>query len=316
MDYRVLGRTGLKVSTLGLGTGTRFGNAREHSQSAATQLVRTALDLGINYIDTAATYLSAEAMLGEALAGVPRERFVLATKFFPADEAGVPITPAELRTSVERSLKNLRLETVDVLQVHGLRPHWHQPVMAALGGELERLQQAGKFRFLGVAETILADPRHEMLPLAVPTGRFAQALVAYNLLSPWAGQQALPACAAHGVGVVGMVAVRRALHDRALLSRLVREAQTRGEIGVAELDPAAPLDWLLDAHTPTLAAAGYRFALTHPAVASVLSGTLKVEHLKANVAAVTAPPLPPSHLERLHALFSRTDPLKWVPYDL
>lgn len=316
MNYRPLGRTGLQVSVLGLGTGTRFGNQREHPQESATRLVRAALELGINYIDTAAIYNDAEAMLGAALAGVPREQYVLATKFFPADQAGAPIAPAQLRASVEQSLRRLRVETVDVLQIHGLRPHWQEPVLAALGETLAALQREGKFRFLGVAETIVGDPRHEMLVAAAPTGSFAQALVAYNLLSPWAECAALPACARHDVGAVAMVAVRRALHDPVLLGRLVREARARGEAGVAELADTGPLDWLLDADTPTLAAAGYRFAIAHPAVAAVLAGTLNLEHLRANVAAVNAPPLPAEKLARLRAIFLRTDPVKWVPYDL
>jgi L-galactose dehydrogenase len=316
MLHRPLGNTGLSVSILGLGTGTRFGDRRNHSQPEATRLVRGALDLGINYIDTAAMYLDAETMLGEALAGVPRDQFILATKFFPADEHGSPITPAQLRASVERSLQHLRLETVDVLQVHGLRPHWHTPVMAALGDELERLKREGKYRFLGVAETIVDDPYHAMLPLAAPTGRFSTALVAYSLLSPWAEQNAVPTCAKHGVGVVGMVAVRRALRDPAMLRDLLHAARNRGEPGAVELPDDNALEWLLDADCPTLAAAGYRFAIAHPGVASVLSGTLNLEHLEANLAAVCAPPMPEQHLAKIRQIFLRMNPERWRPFDL
>lgn len=316
MHYRTLGKTGLRVSVLGLGTGTRFGRQPDHSQAAANQLVGAALDLGINYIDIAAMYLEAEAMLGTALAGVPRDHYVLATKFFPADAEGRPISREQLRRSVERSLRCLRVDTVDILQIHGLRPHWRAPVLAELGDELATLQSEGKFRFLGVAETIMEDPRHEMLTAAAPTGRFAQALVAYNLLSPWAECEALPACERHGIGVVGMVAVRRALHDPVRLTRLVREARARGEPGMNGLPDENPLDWLLDEHSPTLAAAGYRFAISHPAVASVLAGTLSIEHLKANVAAATAPPMPEEQRARVREIFLQTDPTAWRPYDL
>jgi L-galactose dehydrogenase len=316
MLHRPLGQTGLQVSVLGLGTGTRFGDPRNQSRADATRLVRAALDLGVNYIDTAPMYLDAEEILGEALDGVRRERFILATKFFPVDEHGAPIAPAQLRASVERSLQRLRLDTLDVLQLHGLRPHWLAPVMAALGGELEALQREGKFRFLGASETIVEDPRHAMLPLAAPTGRFAVGLVGYSLLSPWAEVAAIPACVRHGVGVVGMVAVRRALRDPAMLQSLIRQAKERGEAGVVDLPDENPLDWLLDGHTPTLAAAGYRFAIAHPAVATVLAGTLSVDHLKADIAAACAPPMPAEQLERVQKIFLRTDPEKWRPFDL
>src|SRR5262245_49932733 len=117
MLYRPLGRTGLNVSILGLGTGTRFGDPRNQTQDQATRLVRTALELGINYLDTAPMYLEAESILGQALAGVPRASYVLATKFFPMDKAGVPFTPEQLRLSVEQSLRRLRVESIDILQL-------------------------------------------------------------------------------------------------------------------------------------------------------------------------------------------------------
>jgi L-galactose dehydrogenase len=316
MHYRRLGRTGLNVSVLGLGTGTRFGDPRNQSVHEATQLVRTALDFGINYIDTAAMYLEAESMLGAALEGVARERFVLATKFFPADDSGKPISPAQLRESVERSLVRLRLETIDVLQIHGLRPHWLHPVFDSLGAELDALRAEGKYRFLGVAETIVEDPRHEMLPAVAQLDRIDAALVAYSLLSPWAEIAALPACVAHGVGVVAMVAVRRALRDPEMLARRIREAHLRGDPGVSELSTENPLSWLIDEHSPTLAAAGYRFALAHPAVSCVLSGTLSIGHLKANVAAACAPPMPKEQLARIRKIFLHTDPVQWRPFDL
>jgi L-galactose dehydrogenase len=261
-------------------------------------------------------YLEAECLLGHALAGVPRESYVLATKFFPADETGAPLTPMHLRRSVEQSLRRLRVEALDVLQLHGLRPHWHPSVMDALGAELERLRNEGRFRFLGAAETIVEDPRHEMVPPIAPTNRFAMALVAYPLLSPWAETAALTACQRHGLGVVAMVAVRRALRDPAFLQDVLRAARARGEPGIDDLPAENPLDWLLDGHAPTLAAAGYRFAVAHPAVSSVLAGTLSPDHLHANVAAVCAPPMPASQLDRIRRIFLRTNPEHWKPFDL
>lgn len=316
MHYRTLGKTSLRVSVLGLGTGTRFGDPTRR-QEDVTQVVRSALDLGVNYIDTAAIYLEAEARLGVALAGVPRERFVLATKFFPADKSsGTPITPAQLRTSVENSLRQLRLDTVDILQIHGLRRSWLAPVMERLGSELTTLQHEGKFRFLGVAETIVDDPLHEMLPAAAATGRFAQALVGYSVLSPWAEIAALPACAFAGMGVVGMVAVRQALRDPVRLTQVIRTAKARGEAAVRDLPDENPLDWLLDGHCPTVPAAAYRFAISHPVMTSVLSGTLSLAHLRDNLAAVNAPPMPPEQLARIRAIFLHTDPRQWNLFDL
>ena len=320
MLFRTLGKTGLRVSVLGLGTGSRFGRL-EGSATAADRiaLVRTALDLGLNYFDTAAAYGDAEAFLGRALAGVPRGDYGVATKFCPVLADGMkpagmdaaPITPADLRLSVEASLRRLQVGMIDILQIHGLRPHWREPVMAALGDELERLQAEGKFRFLGVTETLVDDPRHKMVPAFAPDPRLATACLAYSLLSPWAELEALPACQEHGVGAVAMVAVRRALSDPAHLAAVVAAARAAGETILDRRPASASLDWLLGPHTPTLAAAGYQYVLAHPAIASVLAGTLNPDHLRANVLAACAPPLSAERVARIRDVFLRTDPTRW-----
>lgn len=316
MLYRTLGATGLRVSVLGLGTGTRFGDPRQNSAADAARLVRAALDFGINYIDTAAIYGEAEAQLGAALAGVPRERFIIATKFWPVDAGLQPITPAELRASVNRSLQRLRVETIDVLQIHGLRPAWLGPVMDRLGPELAALREQGRYRYLGVSETIVEDPVHEMVPWAAADGRFAAALIGYNPLSPWAEHSTLPACEAVRMGVIAMVAIGRALRDPAKLERLIREARERGEPGVANLPRKDPLGWLRDAAGGSMAAAGLRFAASHPAVATVLAGTLDVEHLRENVTAACRPPLPEEVRARVRRVFLNTDAAYWRPGDV
>jgi aryl-alcohol dehydrogenase-like predicted oxidoreductase len=113
-----------------------------------------------------------------------------------------------------------------------------------------------------------------------------------------------------------MVAVRRALRDPAHLVRLLQAARERGEPGASDLPAENPLDWLLDGHAPTLAAAGYRFAIAHPAIASVLAGTLSIDHLRANIAAVCAPPMPAEQISRIRQVFLGTNPEHWRPYDL
>jgi len=312
MPLRRLGRTELQVSLLGLGTGTRFGDPSRSTPAELVRLVRGALDLGVNYLDTAPMYLEAESLLGRALAGVSREEYVLATKVFPMDAAGAVIRPDQLRESVETSLRRLRVASIDVLQLHGLRPSWLGPVMDQLGGELARLREAGRYRFLGVAETIVEDPWHEMLPQAVETGWFDQTLVGYNVLSPGAEVAALPSAQQIDVGVAAMVVVGPALRDPAVLAQRIRAAQARGEHGALELDPARALDVLLDEYSPDPVAAAYRYAASHPAVATVLSGTLNLTHLQANLAAVTAPPFSASQLSRHRKVFRHLDPCEWI----
>src|SRR5712691_4577922 len=101
MKYRTLGRTGLRVSLVGLGTGgpSRLGQGSGVPEPEAHRLVRRALELGINFIDTAAGYGESEAILGRALQGVPQDACGIATKFSPLDGDQVRTDPAELRRS-------------------------------------------------------------------------------------------------------------------------------------------------------------------------------------------------------------------------
>ena len=89
MEYRRFGRTGLSVSVMGLGSGgpSQLGQGSGVPEAEAAGVVRRALDLGINLIDTAADYRESEAILGRALRGVPRERYILCTKFSPVRRA-------------------------------------------------------------------------------------------------------------------------------------------------------------------------------------------------------------------------------------
>ena len=115
MQYRTLGRTGLNVSLLGLGSGgaSRLGQRYNLSTSETERLVKRALDSGVNLIDTAPTYSQSESLLGEALQGVPRDKYVLCTKFQPNAGGDQLHSPADLRESLEQSLRALRTDFVE-----------------------------------------------------------------------------------------------------------------------------------------------------------------------------------------------------------
>ena len=125
MRYRELGRTGLQVSLVSLGTGgpSRVGQNTHGDESESHRVIQRAVDLGINLIDTAADYSDSEAILGRALQNVPREQYYLATKFNPdPQENDEVITPRQLVESCERSLSRLKTEVIDIFQFHGLTP--------------------------------------------------------------------------------------------------------------------------------------------------------------------------------------------------
>ena len=304
MDYRTLGRTGLRVSVMGLGTGgpSNFGQSTGVPEAEARRVVARALELGINFFDTSAAYRESEAILGRALVGVPRDDYILATKFHPHAD-GELIPEAAMVASVERSLERLKVDTVDIMQFHGVSSEHYRDTVDRLMPGLVRLIEQGKVRFTGISESYARDPRHEMLPAALEDDHFDTVMVGYNMVSPTPEQQILPVCQDRNVGVICMVAVRRALSRPETLKKNIDDAKSRGVMPPDALPEDDPLGWLISDEVPTLPAAGYKFAAAHPAIGTVLTGTANVGHLEANVDAILGPRLPDAHMKRLRDVF-------------
>ena len=130
MEYRRLGRTGLDVSLMSQGTGgpSLFGQRRGTTLDEARTLIHRALDHGINFFDTAQLYSDSEVLLGNALEGVSRASYLLATKYQYEDEEGSIISPVAVTAAIDRALCRLRVDTIDVMQVHGLLPECYDKV--------------------------------------------------------------------------------------------------------------------------------------------------------------------------------------------
>jgi aryl-alcohol dehydrogenase-like predicted oxidoreductase len=197
MNYRKLGASDLTVSEIALGSWLTFGGGVDRGAAAAC--VRAALDAGINLIDTANVYGrgAAETFLGGALRGVPRERYLLATKvYFPMSEEDQGLSAAQIRKQLDASLQRLRVDHVDLYQCH----RWDaatplEETMAALDAAV----QQGKVRWLGFSEW---TPPQVRAALALPFTRFVSSQPQYSLL--WRGAEAelFPLCAAEGIGQI------------------------------------------------------------------------------------------------------------------
>jgi aryl-alcohol dehydrogenase-like predicted oxidoreductase len=303
MNYRTLGRTGFRISLVSLGTGgpSRLGQGSGVPEPEAQQVVQRALELGINFIDTAAGYGESEAILGRALRGVPHEACWVATKFSPLDGDHVKADPAELHRSLELSLQRLGRETVDLFQLHGVIPGAYREVVDRFYPELQRARMAGKVRFLGITERFFADPAHEMLPMALRDDLFDTIMVKYGILNQAAARQVLPMAAERNVGVLNMASVRVKLTDPTQLEALIAGWKAAGKIPADALPEHDPLGFLGD--VDSVVSAGYRFAAAPEAVSTVLTGTANVGHLACNVAALLGPPLPEPDAARLRLLF-------------
>jgi aryl-alcohol dehydrogenase-like predicted oxidoreductase len=307
MQYRPLGRTGLQVSLVGLGTGgpSNFGQRTGLDYEGQYRLVHRALDLGINFFDTASAYRESEALLGRTLADVPRNRYIVATKCstHQRGEDGPLVSAEAIVSQCEESLRRLQIDAIDVYQLHGVVPQRYDETVEKLYPALQRLQSEGKIRFIGITELFFSDPSHEMLQKAVPQGLWDSVMLKYGVLNQAAERTVLPRTQQYDVGVLNMAAVRVKWSRPQELEALLADWRERRLLPEGALLGEDPMGWLVQGETSSAIAAGYKFAAAHPGVSTVLTGTANIEHLEANTAAILGEPLPEAHIQRLRALF-------------
>ena len=135
--------------------------ANVDSQKRAIGIVRQAIDLGVNFIDTAQSY-GTEGIVGKAIAEIPRDRLVISTKKTLPD-AGQPSPENEIKKGLEQSLKHLGTDCIDVYHLHGVEPKDYDFAKGRLMPAMRRLREQGKIRFIGVTEGFVQDPSHQML---------------------------------------------------------------------------------------------------------------------------------------------------------
>jgi len=309
MEYTTLGRTGLRVSVAGLGCGgpSRLG-MRNDPQSAihAVALVKQAIDLGINLLDTAQNY-GTEPIVGKAIAGIPRERLVISTKK-TLPPAGYRNPQEEVFRGLEQSLKAIGTDYIDVYHLHGVEPKDYEFAKNRLMPAMRRLKEQGKIRFIGVTEGFVQDPSHTVLQESLNENLWDVVMVGFSLLNPSARKTVFPLTTKHGVGMLNMFAVRRALSQPERLKEVCAELVAKGAIKQDAVDPNDPLGFLLkETDTATLPEAAYRFCRHEPGVEVILTGTGNPDHLKENVAAILKSPLPKSALDKLEKLFGGLD---------
>ena len=202
MEYRQLGASGVRVSTIGLGT-NRFGSPSV-TQEDVNAFIDTALDAGVNFIDTSNSYQGtrSEALLGNALRG-RRDRFVVATKFFfptgqgPNDRG---TSRYHLMGALDESLLRLQSDHVDLYYVH----RWDEttPIQETVRA-LDDLIRQGKVRYIGASDFAAWQLAHANL-LAEMQGWTAFVVIQsqYHMFERGVERELLPYCRAYGVGFV------------------------------------------------------------------------------------------------------------------
>ena len=309
MQYRALGRSGIDVSLLSLGTGgaSHFGQKTGVDDAGRKRLVDTAIEHGVNLFDTSEQYDASEELLGKALAGIPRDRYRLATKW-SYRPGGKLADASALVAAVERSLWLLKTDVIDIMQFHGILPGDYEPVMERYIPTMLSLREQGKIRLIGFTEMMTQDPQHGV-PLQAVTEHpeiWDVIMLKYGILNQWAAKKVLPLAEKHGVGILNMAPVRQTLTRDADRRALFDSWRTDGTVDVSSLDDEKPFDWLVRGDVESVIDAGYRFAAMHSGISTVLTGTANVEHFEANARSIAAASLPADDYQRLIDLFSES----------
>src|SRR4051812_21747688 len=323
MQLRAFGRTGMQLSVLGFGCGAVGGIMVRGDPADQERLVARAIAAGVNYFDTAVQYGDGESEknLGRALQKLKPANVIVGTK--------VRLPPGEfdriadaVTTSLEGSLARLRLDRVDIF-------HLHNPIIETGGGSalsvrqvlddvvptFDRLRAQGKIRFLGIS----AVGDTAALRQVIDARAFDSAQIVYNMLNPSAAE-ALPEnypaqdygrlfdhTKAAGVGVVGIrVLAGGALSGSAERHPIASRAPEPTGSAMsydADLGHARRLMPLVkEGFADSLTEAATRFALSHPAMGTILVGMATPQQFEDALAAVQKGPLPRAALDRLAAL--------------
>jgi aryl-alcohol dehydrogenase-like predicted oxidoreductase len=323
MDMRVFGRTGMQLSVLGFGCGAVGGLMVRGDPLDQERAVARAIEAGVNYFDTAVQYGNGESEknLGRVLQKLKPPNVAVGTKVrLPSADFG-RIGEAVAK-SLEGSLARLRLGRVDIFHLHnaitesgGGEALSVRQVLGEVAPAFERLRQQGKTRFLGLTAVGETAALHQVIDARV----FDSAQVVYNMLNPSAAA-ALPAnypaqdygrlfdrIKAAGVGVVGI----RVLAGGALSGSPERHpiaspppepigSAMSYDADVARARRLMPL--VAEGFAASLTEAAARFALSHPAMGTILVGMATPRQFEDALAAVRKGPLPGAALERLSAL--------------
>lgn len=292
----------MSVAGLGCGGFSRLGLGTGKTEAEATLLVRQALELGINLIDTAPSY-DTEGVVGKALKSVPRRSIVLATKVVicSGDEW---FTPDRVVESLDNSLRQLGTDYIDVLQLHGVHLAEYDYALNTIVPALIKEQAKGKFRYLGITEAPSDDAKHEMLQYATQDDVWDVTMVAFHLMHQNARSVVFPQTMAKRVGTLLMFAVRNIFAHSDRLRTIMRDLAATGRVEKWLAEAADPLGFLLhEDGAKTITEAAYRFARHEPGVDVVLFGTGDPDHLRTNIASLLKPALPDSDRQQLSALF-------------
>jgi L-galactose dehydrogenase len=312
MQITTLGRTGLKVSVVGLGTGgpSRLGLAKGHSADSIIGLVQYAIDQGINLIDLSPAYgndrLVADAIRTRRQDVVLASKAILGPPVWPFEgtrlasrisarfgkETGYVTSASVLEKRLDTTLRRLSRDHIDIFSLYSVLPGQYAAAVDRLMPALLRLKEKGKIRAVGMTESFERDPQHATLARAAASGSFDTIMIGLNFING-TGIPVAAEARQHGTGIIAMYAVRPFRSEQNTESLL----QGSG-VSLAELKS------LLKAHgVGSLQEAAMRFCRHDAGAGVVLTGTGDIGHLQANIKAAAAGPLPAQLAAELRRIF-------------
>ena len=313
MNYRTLGKTGLQVSEIGYGAwGIGKGMWIGAEDDESIRALNKAIDLGLNFIDTALVYGDghSETLVGQVVRG-RSERIYLASKIPPKNyqwpaQRGVPVREAfpadHVIASTEESLRNLGLETIDVQQFHVWSDEWVD--QDDWLGAIQKLKKQGKIRFFGVS---INDCQPENAIRLVETGEVDTVQVIHNIFEQAPEDRLYPACEKHQVGVI----VRVPLDEGSLTGKITpdskfdasdfRSRYFGGDRKQQVYDRVQKIVSDLGISLDQMPETALRYILSHPAVSTVIPGMRSVRNVERNCQASDGEGLTKAKVEQLKA---------------
>ncbi len=314
MKYRTFGRLGWTISEIGFGAWAIGGGWGDQSDANSLAALRRAIEMGCNFIDTAQAYGDgkSERLIAQVLREDKGRRIYVATKIPPTADGDWPPTPYDriedrypdryLRERVERSLRDLATDCLDVVQLHTWTRAWNRSPVAL--ETLRKLQKEGKLRGIGIS-----TPEHDQNSLIdlMKAGWLDCVQVIYNIFEQEPQAEFFPIAMEHNVGVI----VRVVFDESALTGKL--SAQTRfepddfrsryfaGDRLARTVDRVAKVQREVGAAERDLPTAALKFGLKPRAVSTVIPGIRNAAQAELNMAVSDMPPLSDELERRLRA---------------
>ena len=295
MKYRTLGKSGIKVSEIGFGAWQIGGGFGKQDDAEAIACIHRAIDLGVNFIDTAAVYGDghSERLIGRAVAGGKRKQVAIASKIPPKNgrqavdtDSIKDVFPVDWIVEItERSLATLKIDCLDLQQLHSWTPAFLKQTDWLDG--LNKLKKQGKIKSIGVSANDW-DPYGSTE--LTKSGLIDSVQIIYNIFEQRPGERMLPAAIEANVGIIARVPFEEGLLTGNFGPDVKMDASDwRSEWMTPQRrrDAAGRVDALkrfLKPDRATLAALALKFCLSHPAVSTVIPGMRKLSHVDSNCA--------------------------------